>query len=602
MQETNTEANSKLVQALGVPRSEYPRPQFIRDSWQTLNGQWDFEFDDNNAGFAERWFVDGHQLSKKITVPYTFQSVLSGIGTNEFHDVVWYKRSFQVDPIEECKRFILHFGAIDYLAHVWVNGILVTTHEGGHTSFSVDITDWVTVDENILTVRAEDPTKRLDQPRGKQYWESESASIFYTRTTGIWQPVWLESVAKTYIVNVKFTPDIDTHEITLGVEVGNFASHPKDLILDVVVTFGKTVAHDRIYVTNSFLQRRIALDIVGMDDRQVLWSPEHPNLFDVTLTLFDSEENVVDQVDSYFGMRKIAIESGRVFLNNHPYYMKLVLDQGYFPDGILTPPTDDAIRRDVQLTKELGFNGVRKHQKVEDPRYLYWCDKLGLLVWGEMANSFAYSPASIRRITHEWQKVIERDFNHPCIVVWVPVNESWGVPNLISSDEQRSHTVSLYHLTKSLDPTRLVVSNDGWEHTISDLVTIHDYESRKEVLANRYVSIQSALKSMPAGKFVFAPGFEYQGQPILVTEFGGISFKKSDWDGWGYSGAESDDDFIERYAAVVEAMLESTSLQGFCYTQLTDVEQEINGILTYDRQPKVPIEVIRRINEGAYKR
>ncbi|MCY0869505.1 MAG: glycoside hydrolase family 2, partial [Firmicutes bacterium] len=305
-----------------------------------------------------------------------------------------------------------------------------------------------------------------------------------------------------------------------------------------------------------------------------------------------------DLVRSYVGMRKIAIEQGRVFLNNAPYYMRLVLDQGYYPDSNLTPPDDAAIRRDIELTKELGFNGVRKHQKIEDPRYLYWCDRLGLLVWGEMANAFAYSDKSVARLTAEWQEVIARDYNHPCIVAWVPLNESWGVPQLLSDPRQRSFLSSLYHLTKALDASRLVMSNDGWEHVASDLCTIHDYEASHDVLVRRYVSAETAVMSTPGNKLIYAPGTRYDGQPILITEMGGISFKTNAWSGWGYSRADSEADFIQRYAAVLDAIYASPVVQGFCYTQLTDVEQEINGLLTYDRRPKAPIRVLRSITEG----
>jgi beta-galactosidase/beta-glucuronidase len=340
------------------------------------------------------------------------------------------------------------------------------------------------------------------------------------------------------------------------------------------------------------------IDLHETDDHSVYrkWTPEKPNLFDVSFELWNADE-VVDRVQSYFGLRKISVEEGNVCLNNRPYYMKLVLDQGYFPDGIMTPPSDDAFKQDVELTKAMGFNGARKHQKVEDPRYLYWCDRLGLLVWAEMANAIAYSEEYVRRISLEWQEVMDRDYNHPCIVAWVPLNESWGVPNLLFDKHQQQHALSMYHLTKSLDTTRLVIPNDGWEHVITDICTIHDYESRKEVLEKRYSSLE-VIGAKPAGRWIHVPGFPYQGAPIQVTEYGGISFQKSDSQGWGYSSAENEEDFMERYMAVTHPLLESPVVQGFCYTQLTDVEQEINGLLTYDRKPKIPLEVIKQINEG----
>lgn len=580
-------------------RSEYPRPQLVRADWKSLNGEWGFQFDDANMGLKEHWYdnsADG--FDRRIIVPFCYQSKQSGIADTSYHDVVWYYRSFDL-PVEFVgKHLILHFGAIDYESDVWVNGHHVFRHEGGHVPFSVDITDFVNDVANRVVVRAADFSKDLSLPRGKQYWKEQSASIFYTRTTGIWQSVWLEAVDEIHITNVRFTPDIDKQEIAVETFVSEVPEGQK-VRVHVDVTFaGKPVKEATVDVPDKMIRTTLHLgesaDRIG-EGR--LWSPEHPNLYHVTLTV-EVDEQVTDKVDSYFGMRKIAVENGRVYLNNFPFYQKLVLDQGYFPDGILTAPSDDAIRRDVELVKEMGFNGVRKHQKVEDPRFLYWCDVLGLVVWGEMANSYVYSNEYVRRITSEWQAVIQRDYNHPCIIAWVPLNESWGVPNIGWSPEQQNHARAMYHLTKSLDSTRLVISNDGWEHVKSDLCTIHDYEWEREVLKTRYATEESAINASPAGRRIFVGGAMHEGQPIIVSEFGGIAFKKSNWEGWGYSGAASDEDFIERLQNVIEPLLDSPVVQGYCYTQFTDVEQEINGLLTYDRAAKVDLAVIRKMNES----
>jgi hypothetical protein len=295
-------------------------------------------------------------------------------------------------------------------------------------------------------------------------------------------------------------------------------------------------------------------------------------------------------------MRKISVENGQILLNNQPYYMRLVLDQGYHPEGILTFPSDEAIRRDIELTKAMGFNGARKHQKVEDPRYLLWADRLGLLMWGEMANCHEFSDRAMQRLIREWQEAVQRDYNHPCIIVWVPVNESWGAGALKSDPRQVHHLLTLYHLTRSLDPSRLVVSNDGWEHAISDICTIHDYTADGLTLRQRYSSRESTLNAEPAKHPIFAPGFSYRDQPILVSEFGGIAYRKSTQQGWGYSTAANDAEFVQRFRDVVRALQDSPLVQGYCYTQLTDVEQEINGLLMYDRQPKVDLGTIRQIN------
>lgn len=569
----------------------------VRKVWSNLNGPWGFDFDDNNRGLSERWYETHHQFSRTIQVPFPYQSKLSGYGSNAIHDVVWYKRSLEIARGTDTDRQLLHFGAVDYLAHVWVNGKLTTTHEGGHSPFTVDITDYLVDDLNQIVVRCEDVTTQQDQPRGKQSSKRNSEGIFYTRTTGIWQPVWLEPVAPLHITRLKLTPDVSTSSIQVECDVAG-TDTATDVNLDVRVSLGgEIIAKDTSLVTGPRYERRIGLTLPQSEEADLLWSPEHPNLFDIVLTMVDAKETVYDHVESYFGLRSIEVKGGKVLLNHRPYYMKMVLDQGYFPDGILTAPSDEAFRRDVELTKQLGFNGVRKHQKVEDPRYLFWCDRLGLLVWGEMANCFAYTDHAVERMTREWREVVERDYNHPCIVAWVPFNESWGVPNLISESRHRAHTVSMYYLTKSLDSTRLVISNDGWEHTKSDLLTIHDYESRPTVLRARYQTADTILRATPGGRLLLCEEFPYQGQPILVTEFGGITFVNDD-NGWGYSSATSQEEFVTRYAAMVQVFLESTWVQGFCYTQLTDVEQETNGLLTYDRRPKVPIHQIRRINEG----
>ncbi|GIP54533.1 glycoside hydrolase family 2 protein [Paenibacillus vini] len=581
-------------------RNEYPRPQFVREEWMSLNGEWDFDYDDQGIGEREAWYEEQHDFTSKIIVPFCYQSRLSGIGDTAFHDTVWYRKVFSVPEAYRKGRLLLHFGAVDYEAKVWVNGKLVALHEGGHTPFHADITDVLAEGDNTVVVKAVDHSRDVTLPRGKQFWEEKSAGIFYTRTTGIWQSVWLEPVSDTYIGRIRLTPDIDVNDIALDVFLSGY--RPGALVgIKVAVTFnGEFVAEDTFSFRHESASRRIHLEDFNDHGLGRWWTPEKPNLYDLELTL--SVDGVVaDTVSSYFGMRKISIEDGKLLLNNRTYFMKMVLDQGYFPEGILTAPSDDDLRRDVELTKEMGFNGARKHQKIEDPRYLYWADRLGLLVWGEMANAYQFSGPYVARITKEWIQAVERDYNHPCIVAWVPLNESWGVPNILVDKQQQQHALSLYHMTKSLDLTRPVISNDGWELVNTDLVTVHDYEWRREVLTDRYATKEAALSAQPGNRWIMVPGFPYSGQPILATEFGGISFKKNEWEGWGYSGAVNEEDFTERLRNVVEPMLQSPIIQGFCYTQFTDVEQEINGLLTYDRKPKLPLETIRAIVEGTRK-
>ncbi|GMX66812.1 glycoside hydrolase family 2 TIM barrel-domain containing protein [Paenibacillus elgii] len=579
---------------LKVTRTDYPRPSLRRDEWLSLNGEWEFAFDDERKGDSEKWYLADTPFDRKIHVPFAYQCALSGIGDSSFHDVVWYRKVIEIPKAWEGRRVVLHFGAVDYLARVWVNGQLAAIHEGGHTPFHADISDLLTDDVNFITVRAEDDSKNLAQPRGKQYWEERSASIFYTRTTGIWQSVWLEPVSPVHLKKIKYKPDIDRNDIEIRSFLNDVPAG-QEVWLNVKINFdGATVTEERFKIIGREETRTIRLHDYNDHGLGRWWTPERPNLYDVRFELTVNGVTV-DECESYFGMRKVSIENGKFNLNNRPYFMRMVLDQGYFPDGNLTPPSEEAIIRDITLTKAMGFNGVRKHQKTEDPLFLYECDRQGLLVWGECANAYVYSEEYVQRFTREWHEIVERDYNHPCIVAWVPLNESWGVPNIQIDARQQQHALAMYHLIKSLDDTRLVIGNDGWEMLKTDLVCIHDYEWREEVLSRRYATADTAIQAMPANRRILVGNTRYEGQPILVTEFGGISFRKSDWEGWGYSGASDEEDFINRLKAVFRPLNLSPVVQGFCYTQLTDVEQEINGLLTYERVPKVPIETIRKI-------
>jgi beta-galactosidase/beta-glucuronidase len=594
-----------------TPRREYPRPQLRRERWTNLNGEWGFAFDDGDVGLTRGWHrttaeglgAGGPPFDRRIVVPYAYQAPLSGIGDQSFHDVVWYAREFEAPQMDPDGRLLLHFGAVDYRTTVWVNGVQVAWHEGGHTPFSADITHALEEEGNVVIVRAEDPSEDVTIPRGKQYWREKSEGIFYTRTTGIWQTVWLEPVSERRIGSLCMTPDVDAASVNVEVTVEGF--EPGLTLRLIVALGGERVLDDQLGALSPLVERRLPL--VGRGEAPdtphfsgwpglALWSPESPSLYDLRLELLDVGGAVLDAVESYFGMRKVETRGGKVYLNNKPYYQRLVLDQGYFPHGLLTAPTDENLRKDVKLAKEMGFSGARKHQKVEDPRWLYWADTLGLLVWGEMANAYQYSPEYVRRMTSEWQEVIRRDYNHPCVIAWVPVNESWGVPRLATDPAQVEHLLSLYHLTRSLDRSRLVVSNDGWEHTVTDLCTIHDYGDA-EALRRNHATLESSLASEPAGRPIYAPGHGYRGEPILVTEFGGIAFK-NDEEGWGYATVASGEEFLESYEALISALLENDGVVGFCYTQLTDVEQEINGLLTYDRKPKVEPARIREITTG----
>lgn len=586
-------------------KQAYPRPQLVRKEWLNLNGEWEFAFDDANVGLQEKWFKNATSFDQVIQVPFAYQTVLSGIHDSSFHDYVWYRRSFEIPNGMKKKRIILHFGAVDYHAMVYVNEQLVGSHEGGHTSFSFDITDHLTGGDETLALRVYDPSTDETIPRGKQFWEEASAAIWYTRTTGIWQTVWLEAVHETHLQKLRLTPLFDHGDVKIEFEIQQ-AYLGKKVEIEISFKGEKIVVHS---VSPREIYTRLT---VNLFNRKIFrteyhhqgwsWSPEEPNLFDVTMRVLD-ENKVIDELESYFGMRKVHIENGMFYLNNRPYYQKLVLDQGYWPEGLLTAPSDDALKLDIKLAKEMGFTGCRKHQKVEDPRFMYWADQLGYLVWGECAASTTYSEDAVARLTREWLEILERDYNHPSLIAWVPINESWGVPHICNNEQQQQHALALYHLIKSLDMTRLVISNDGWEMTKTDICAIHNYHHGQKDEVEKYAyykhvlgTKETILQAKPADRNIYTNGFQHEGEPILLTEFGGIGFKVGECAGWGYTSVANVDDYLADYQRIMEAVFASQILHGYCYTQLTDVEQEINGILTYDRKPKCDLKAIYRLN------
>lgn len=570
----------------------YPRPQFRRNNWQDLNGEWDFSFDDSDVGISENWNISFNS-DLKIIVPFCYESELSGINTKEVHKIIWYHREFTIDDYN--KKTILHFGAVDYKCNIYVNGILASTHIGGNISFQIDITEFIVYGKvNHLSLRVYDDMEDLEIPRGKQYWKEESESIYYTRTSGIWQSVWIEEVNPLHLKNVKMLPLLDEKKLKISY---NVSIMKEDYCIKTVIKFNNNIIVENTNdINNDSFEHTFDLNKLK-EFEKYLWSPENPNLFDIEFYIYN-KLNIVDSVVSYFGMRKISIDNNRVKLNNEDYYMKLVLDQGYYPTSLLTAPDDKNFIQDIVLTKSMGFNGVRKHQKIEEERYLYFADKYGLLVWEELPSAHTFSERSVNNLKNEWKKAMERDYNHPCIVTWVPMNESWGTPNLEKSQQQIDFLDEMYYLTKSIDDSRIAISNDGWEHSKTDMLTVHDYESSYDVLKDRYDSIDTLLGSKPGYKPLFNKGYKYEGEPILVTEFGGISFQRNGQKGWGYSSAGNHSDFEERLGKVIKPICESDFVQGFCYTQLTDVEQEINGLLTYDRKPKIDIKVIRNLIEN----
>ncbi len=576
----------------------YPRPQLRRSEWFPLNGTWDVMIDPQGA------CASPHDVTwnDRIIVPFSPETARSGIGDTGFYRAVWYRRAVIAPPANN-GRLLLHFGAVDYHATVWVNGALADQHDGGYTPFTIDITDFISGDRTCeIVVRAEDDPADLAKPRGKQDWQLKPHSIWYTRTTGIWQTVWIERVPFAWIDDVRWSSSLERWEI--GIEARVAGQWRPGLRLSAKLqVHGTVIAHDTYALTCPEVSRRIALSDPGIDDsrNELLWSPASPTLIAVTLELWADRGELVDSAVSYTAIRSVATQGDRFVLNGRPYVLRLVLDQGYWPETGITSPDDAALRRDVELARAMGFNGVRKHQKVEDPRYLYWADRLGLLVWGEMPSAYRFTSSSVERLTREWTHVIERDVSHPCIVAWVPFNESWGAPNLPEIPAERHYVQSVYHLTKTLDPSRPVIGNDGWESVATDIIGIHDYDSDPERIARRYhadeVRPRLFRRERPGGRLLVLEAQPQTDHPIVLSEFGGIAYAE-DPRTWGYSRSNSAREFADRYASLLRTVRSLDLLAGFCYTQFADTYQEANGLLYADRRPKFPLEQIAEATRG----
>ncbi|MGY1670876.1 glycoside hydrolase family 2 protein [Geodermatophilus sp. SYSU D00710] len=604
----------------------HPRPQLLREEWTDLCGTWQLAFDDDRAGGAGGWaeltdLGDRAVFDRDVTVPYPPESEASGVADPRPHPVVWYRRSLRLADVagadavrERGHRVVLRFAAVDYTARVWLDGRLLGEHEGGQTPFSFDVTALLAAGdadaEHVLVVRAEDDPRDVTQPRGKQDWLDEPHSIWYSRTSGIWQPVWGEVLPAVSVEHLAWTPDVAGAAVHLGITLRETPAEPVTVAVRLELD-GQLLAEHRVRVAEQRTRTTVAVPALqnGQARQDMTWSPETPRLVDAVVRVLagDGDGEVLDEVASYLGLRTAAVGGRAFLLNGLPYYVRSVLGQGYWPESHLTAPDAGALCREVELVKELGFNAVRVHQKVEDPRFLYWCDRLGVLVWGETANAFAFSPEAVRRLTAEWLDVVHRDVSHPCIVTWVPMNESWGVHDVATDPAQQAYTVALAALTRAVDPSRPVVSNDGWEHTDSDLWTVHDYADTGAVLAERYGSadLLTALEDFwPAGRRVLLPGAVDREQPLMLTEFGGVRYtpvpphEVPAERTWGYSTAEDAEDFARRLEDLLSAVHASPVLAGFCYTQLTDTMQEANGLLDEYRQPKLPVERLRQIITG----
>ena len=578
-----------------IRRTAHPRPDRRREHWLTLNGPWSFRFDREDEGRRQRWYANP-DFGLTIRVPFAYQAELSGVEDKQPCDVLWYAREITVPEAMRGQRVLLHFGAADYLADVWLDGQYLGGHEGGYTPFTFDITGLAEPGRPaVLVVRCED-RQALDQPRGKQSWKPEPFACWYTPVSGIWQSVWLEGVGMYYPVDFRLTPCIETGSVRAEITLNGL---PENGSVRLTASFGgKTAARQETAVlTDRLVRTELCLCHDGSLEGVHLWSPDEPDLYDLTIETL-SDGRIVDRVETYFGMRKVEIAGSTILLNGTVLYQKLVLDQGYWPDGLLTAPDDEALKKDVELTRALGFNGARKHQKFEDPQYLYWADRLGLLVWGELPSAYRLCDSEKRNMLRDLGEAIRRDYNHPSLIAWVPLNESWGVPFIRSSREAQQLAEALLHTAHALDGTRFVSGNDGWEQAATDVVTVHDYTAWPEQLSEAYAHPESLIRTAPAGRMIQAEGRDHSGKPLLMTEYGGIAMAKDAGGGnWGYNGAAQDEEsFLKRYAAITQVFRAMPCFCGYCYTQLTDVFQEVNGLLDMQRRPKADIGRIREIN------
>ncbi len=573
-------------------RKEYPRPQFRRENWQSLNSEWEFAFDDKNEGIKSGLWQGNKALPLKINVPFSYEYPASGVGDTAQHDVVWYRRTFAIAEGNGGSRALLCFNAADYQTDVWLNGVHILTHTGGFTPFSADITDILKEGENVLVVRCED-TLNDAVPRGKQSWTGSPFSCFYVPNTGIWQSVWLEFFGEDCIAEHSLFCDYDKTEL-YGELATLYGSADEAEI--AVVFDGKLIKRERLTLRGRHNNYRFTLPKDYTDDYS--WSPENPRLLYVDFALYKGGKQI-DLAHTRIGMRKISVdEHGKICLNNRPYYQRLVLDQGYWQESGLTPPSAEALRKDIELTKAMGFNGARKHQKLEDPYFCYYAEELGFLTWCEMPSAYRFCAEETAAITKEWQEIVRAGRNCTSNVCYVPLNESWGAREIATDERQKAFARSLYFLTKSLDPTRLISTNDGFEVVNpTDILGVHDYDAEKAEDFAKYANGYDGMH--PQGFALFAEGEKYAGEPVLLTEFGGRAFQTdAKGEAWGYSGAaQNEEAFLKQLGSIMQGVY-SCNFQGYCYTQLTDVQQEVNGLLYADRQPKADLERLKYIFEN----
>ena len=583
---------------LHMPRTDYPRPQWQRKEWYCLNGKWDFAFDFGRSGESRgMWNAGEYPLT--ITVPFCPESKLSGIEYKDFIPAVWYRKTISLD-VPDKSRAMLHFGAADHFCKVWVNGVLCGSHKGGYTAFSIEITDAIKDGENVFTVYCEDDTRSKKQPIGKQSETCGSAGCSYTRTTGIWQTVWLEYVPESFMQSAKITPRAADSSVEIIVRTDG--AKYGDKVRAVACYDGKKVGTAKATV----IGKTAALNLTVKEKH--LWDVGKPELYDLSLVLETESGEIKDAVDSYFALRDVTLSKKALEINGRPVFLRHVLDQGFNPDGIYTAPSDEFLKKDIELSMALGFNGARFHQRVFEDRSLYWADKLGYTVWCELPYGVDIGTSEfIENALPEWTEMIKTQYNHPCVIGWIVTNETYHCPVI---DENAVKL--MYRITKDLDPTRPVIDASGGIHYETDMFDVHEYEGDPAKLTEYLEEMRKDEKACHVCGYRYrAAGAPYRketykGQPYWISEYGGVFWNpetvKNGGTGWGYGKApKTEEEFAQRYAAINEILLSHPRICGFCYTQLTDIEQEQNGLYYYDRREKFSKETydkIRAANTG----
>lgn len=579
-------------------RRGYPRPHFSRSFFALENGEWDFSFDDQDRGLSLLYQSAVPPNAQKIIVPYAYQVPASGIGDSTYHPVVWYWKTIEMPSFEDDEQVFLNFEAVDYRAEVYINGRLATVHEGGYERFSVDLAPYARQDKTMslfVAVRIEDRDE-TDKPRGKQSWQKQPWGCWYLPTTGIYRDVWIEKTNRTHLVNLSLIPVRGATRADFTYEISSFE---RGIVLQLDASVdGKPIAS--LSLQPMFERGTGSIDLTTEIDgfHRLYWSPDDPRLIEVKATIL-RKERVLDEVQTYFGYRFFEAVGNAFWLNRNPVFLRGVLEQGYHLETGMTYESDEAIEQEVRSIKNLGFNWIRMHQKIEDARFYYHCDALGIFCTLEMPSAYTFSSRTVERLSCQWSSAVLDHLNNPSVIMYMPLNESWGVPDIDTSGPQQNFARSLFYLTKSLDPSRLIVDNDGWEHVQTDVVTLHNYDQDPSSLTHFYADMKAVLNDDHSvnnlqSRRSFAHGCRYEGQPIVLDEMAGIGFNLASKDSWGYGEAVANgDSYFKRLSGLIRAVENNRSFAGFCITQYSDVYIEMNGLTDAHRKPKIPAERIK---------